>query len=279
MYYLLKEKFLFRWFFVAQLFDIAYANIPAICQFVFKYIFRREGKKEELKQFTIESDNIFFDLKTKPTFDDFQSAYMEEGIPVGAILISNRENCRQCERKLLLDTSWKTVVIYHLTRGTYLGCRLTKKCNKCKIYEHYGFYSKDGTRMFDKNFKENEFLLSTENTAIDMNILLYFKQEFVQGAMPFKSKATVYNMFHGYTDGSLDEFSDEETDLQSQPPTKKKRRCDYARNSNVLLSYMHAYGYTATISCRFSRGFPNIFVHDSYTVMRNFEKLLYSLGS
>ena len=77
--------------------------------------------------------------------------------------------------------------------------------------------------MFDKNFKENEFLLSTENTAIDMNILLYFKQEFVQGAMPFKSKATMYNMFHGYTDGSLDEFSDEETDLQSQPPTKKKK--------------------------------------------------------
>lgn len=46
----------------------------------------------------------------------------------------------------------------------------------------------------------NEFLLSTEETAIDMNMLRYLDEEIVHGAVPFQVKANVYNSVHGYSD-------------------------------------------------------------------------------
>ena len=67
----------------------------------------------------------------------------------------------------------KDVIVYHMTRGTYIGSRFTKKCSKCKIQEHYGFYKRDSKRMFDDDCLTNEFLLTTEDTAIDMQLLKY----------------------------------------------------------------------------------------------------------
>jgi hypothetical protein len=66
-------------------------------------------------------------------------------------------------------------------------------------------------------------LLSTENTAIDRSILRYLKEEFVQGAIPFKLKAKVYNTFHGYTQDNSDESSGEELDYNLSQSKKKKR--------------------------------------------------------
>ena len=52
--------------------------------------------------------------------------------------------------------------------------------------------------MFDSDCFEKEFLLSTEDTAIDMQMLKYLDQKVVQGACPFLLKAKVYNSVHGY---------------------------------------------------------------------------------
>lgn len=57
------------------------------------------------------------------------------------------------------------VVIYHSERGTYLGSRVTKFCRNCKVYEHYGFWTEDGIKHVDTTCLENEFLLSSEDTA------------------------------------------------------------------------------------------------------------------
>lgn len=117
----------------------------------------------------------------------------------------------------------KDVVVYHLTRGTYLGCRFTKKCTKCKTQEHYGHYKKEEKRVFDSGCLEKEFLLSTEDTAIDMQILKYLDQEVVQGACPFLLKAKVYNSVHGYgnmTEKDLGGVSEESV-------SSKKRRYIY----------------------------------------------------
>ena len=72
-----------------------------------------------------------------------------------------------------------------MTRGTYIGSRFTKKCSKCKIQEHYRFYKRDGKRMFDNDCLTNEFLLTSEDTAIDMTLLKYLDEEEAQGACPF----------------------------------------------------------------------------------------------
>jgi hypothetical protein len=45
--------------------------------------------------------------------------------------------------------------------------------------------------MFDDDCLTNEFLLTTEDTAIDMQLLKYLDQEVVQGACPFLFKANL----------------------------------------------------------------------------------------
>ena len=101
-------------------------------------------------------------------------------------------------RNLVLDTNWKALTVYHATRGTYISCCLTKHCGKCRLYAHYEFWTEGGLKMFDECFWNKEFLLRTEDTAVDMSVLKYFKHEFVMGAKSFKMKAAVYNIFHGY---------------------------------------------------------------------------------
>ena len=53
--------------------------------------------------------------------------------------------------------------------------------------------------MFNRDCLSKEFLLSTEETAIDLNILRYLEEEIVYAALPFQAKANVYNSVHGYS--------------------------------------------------------------------------------
>jgi hypothetical protein len=110
------------------------------------------------------------------TFHDFS---LETGIPAAAVLMSQRKECRRCGKPLQIDQNWKSIVVYHLTRGTYLGCHLSKKCSKCKVYEHYGFFTENGQRTFDSDCLNNEFLMSTDETAIDMMLLKYVNEDII----------------------------------------------------------------------------------------------------
>ena len=98
---------------------------------------------------------------------------------------------------LVLYANWKALTVHHSTRGTYIGCRLTKRCGKCRLYGHYGFSTEGGLKMFDESFWNREFLLSTEDTAVDMNVLKHFKQEFVMGYSNFmESKLIFIQLFY-----------------------------------------------------------------------------------
>ncbi|CAB3990482.1 Hypothetical predicted protein, partial [Paramuricea clavata] len=121
------------------------------------------------------------------TFHDFS---LETGIPAAAVLMSQRKECRRCGKPLQIDQNWKSIVVYHLTRGTYLGCRISKKCSKCKVYEHYGIFTENGQRTFDSDYLNNEFLMSTDETAIDMMLLKYANEDIIQGAVSFLLKFT-----------------------------------------------------------------------------------------
>ena len=158
-------------------------------------------------------------LKSQSTrFKEFNAFCMAKGFPYGAVFVTHRECCCFCGGKLSVCEDGKDVVVYHLTRGTYLGCRFTKKCTKCKTQEHYGHYKKAGKRVFDTECLENEFLLSTEDTAIDMHILKYVDQEVVQGACLFLLKAKVYNSIHGYGNMAEEELGE----VNEESVTSKK---------------------------------------------------------
>ena len=192
---------------------------------------REESNVVCLERFSAFIDNMDFMypdlLSGKDSFSVFNEYCIAEGLSYSAVFVSEREICRFCGGNLATMASGKEVIVYHLTRGTYLGSRFAKHCRKCKVQEHYGFYNHNGKRIFDKDCLEKEFLLSTEETAIDINLLRYLDKEIVHGALPFQVKAKVYNSVHGYSNRKVEEVDCNEHDTDDRPSDAKKRRYEY----------------------------------------------------
>lgn len=86
-----------------------------------------------------------------------------------------------------------------MTEGTYMGCRMTKVCRKCKVYEHHGYWYQNGERYFDSDSLSCDFLLSTEDTTFDMNVLSECGQFLFIGAVPFSTCSANYNRRFKYS--------------------------------------------------------------------------------
>jgi len=96
-------------------------------------------------------------------FNDFTVSF---GHPLATGLISPRQVCRKCMKALtVLEKKVHVVTIYHSERGSYLGSRVTKFCWKCKIYEHYGFWTENSIKHLDISCLDSEFFISSEDTA------------------------------------------------------------------------------------------------------------------
>ena len=76
----------------------------------------------------------------KDMFTTFNEYCITKGLSHSTVFVSQRDLCRYCSRKLTTCPTGKEVVVYHMTRGTYLVSRFTKNCQKCRVQEHYGFY-------------------------------------------------------------------------------------------------------------------------------------------
>lgn len=177
---------------------------------------------EEVDHFATFVDNFLYmhpDMCERNSFKSFNYFCCAKGVNFSAVFISKRQDCRLCGRKLTTLPNGKEIVVYHQTRGTYLGTRFTKQCRKCKVQEHYGFFNHAGKRVFNEDCLANEFILSTEDTAIDISLLRYLDEEIVHGALPFQVKANVYNSVHGYSQKNVVECSDRLSD----PKLKKTR--------------------------------------------------------
>ena len=70
----------------------------------------------------------------KQCFSEFHDFSVGSGCPMATILATNREVCRRCNKKLVIEGKPRVVVLYHIFFGSYLGSRITKRCRKCKIY-------------------------------------------------------------------------------------------------------------------------------------------------
>ena len=148
--------------------------------------------------FVAETQNIlhFYSsvLKSdRELFREFHDFSLKCGKPIATILRSSRVNCRKCGKKLAFENKVSPVVIYSNRRGTYLGSRLTKVCRKCKIYEHHGYWSVEGKRRFNSDSASSEFLLSSEDTAFEIDVLAELCSLLVIGAVPFSTYAASYN--------------------------------------------------------------------------------------
>ena len=95
----------------------------------------------------------------KQCFSEFHDFSVNSGLPIASILATNREVCRRCNKTLTIEGKPCVVVFYHIFFGTYLGSRITKSCQKCKIYEHYGYWIENGKRQLYEHCLELDFLL------------------------------------------------------------------------------------------------------------------------
>ena len=133
----------------------------------------------------------------KDRFAAFHDYTLLCGRPMAAVLISSRNNCRECGKQLFVENQLHPIVIYSNHRGTFLGSRVSKLCRHCKIHEHYGYYTKESKKCYDRDVLLMDYLQSTEDTAFDLNLLKDCSNLLVVGAVPFSTYATSYNRrFH-----------------------------------------------------------------------------------
>ena len=153
--------------------------------------------------FVAESESLFqlvpsLQESSTEQFERFRDFTVECGKPVASVLVSERRSCRKCGQVLILEKKRHVVVFYLSEYRSYLGCRLTKLCRKCKIYEHYGFWTCNGKKYFDNRCLQNKFLLSTEDTAFDMSLIRQCSSLLIVGAKPFSTFTASYNRRFGY---------------------------------------------------------------------------------
>ena len=132
-------------------------------------------------------------------FRDFHDFTWKCGKPIATVLSSSRDLCPKCGRKLVFENKAIPVIIYSNHQGTYLGSRLTKLCRKCKIYEHHGHWPVDGKRHFNRDSVLSEFLLSSEDTAFQMDVLAQCNNLLVISAVLLCTYAASYNRCFEYS--------------------------------------------------------------------------------
>ena len=125
------------------------------------------------------------------------------------------DNCRKCGTTLALENKVHPVVVYSNQIGTYLGCRVTKWCKKCKIYEHYGFWTEGKKKHYNPECLSLDFILSSEDTAFDNTLIKECSNLLVIGAVPFRTFAASYNRRFDYP---------KQTEEDMKPKVKRMKR-------------------------------------------------------
>ena len=137
-------------------------------------------------------------MSEKDRFREFHDYTLMCGQPMATVLLSPQEICKKCHKQLSLDPNPHPIVIYSLSKGTYLGCRLTKFCRKCKLHQHYGYSTQGNEKTYCHDVLDLNFLLSSEDTAFDIELLKECSNLLVIGATPFSTYACSYNRRFGY---------------------------------------------------------------------------------
>ena len=200
-------------FFLFQIIGDVFLYFPRLCSITRRYvsvgIAENDGENVDEKEdarFAGETRSLLYLCKSrnvtkgfKADFREFHDFSVKCGIPMASVLVNKRDSCCRCNRILVVDGKPRVVVIYRIFLGSYLGCRITKCCRKCKIYEHYGFWLENGERYFDEEFEKMEFMISSEETVFDMTLMRENASLLVMGALPFRTFAASYNRRFGLT--------------------------------------------------------------------------------
>ena len=196
-----------RLFFVFQSIGSIFLKIPVFTTAIKRFVLGNSNSAAGDLEFILPNDRFVaecegllylkgFLISEKILFKELHDMSLELGQPLATVLVSSQETCRICSKALVVESKVHPVVIYSLYHGTYLGSCVTKVCRKCKLYEHYGYWSHGKKKHFTNESLQSEFLLSTEDTAFEFALLQQYAHLLVLGALPFSTFAASYITHH-----------------------------------------------------------------------------------
>ena len=167
---------------------------------------RNSFTTEEARQFienieVLNKDALATDLQL--TDDIVGMVRTGTDIPLGVVLISSKDNCRNCGSKLYVRADRpSTITVYNDSMGTLPGTHYTKYCRRggCSLQQHYGFYTMGSSSetIYDEEWATLHYFMSTRETAFTMDMLCRLDKEILIGQISYKQRADIYNDIHGY---------------------------------------------------------------------------------
>ena len=153
-----------------------------------------------------------------------------------------------CGNQLLLKArdSIRKIVVYDDVHGTYIGYHYIKFCKNstCKFRQYYGKHTTDGVELYyDQDWMDNDFFLSTQQTAFSMRLLRNFDSKLLIGQISYNQKANIYNTSHGYNGRPMKTRSAKKGDSEPEIDTAEgdlkhdKRYIKKYVSPNLFISY------------------------------------------
>lgn len=160
-----------------------------------------ENVKVMIENLQVFNDHAFY--SDKQLLSEFLSFSPNGGRPIGIALISNATICKLCGGKLLLKKDRPShVTIYTQTFGTVVGSHFHKYCQNfrsgCNFRQFYGYHSSGSQHLYDCNWDQLDYLVSTSETAFEISMLSAFDVELLIGQISYKQKADIYNLTNKY---------------------------------------------------------------------------------
>ena len=195
-------------FFIYRLFGSGFLQVHKLCFVLKRFIFGEKAlpyskdHQQETRAFVAEAESLLSvvpgcDVSRKELFKELQEYGINCNYPTGCLLMTSHTKCRSCFKELVWDGKHHIVVVYDLKFGEYLATRITKICRKCKISEQYGYWTFEGKKHYNDDALNNEFILISEETALDIDLLKDMSNLLIVGAVPFSTYASSYNRRFG----------------------------------------------------------------------------------
>lgn len=175
--------------------------------------FAAHGSKDEAlhppKMQALVENLQYLDKDAFVNDDNLMESLLQEkgsdGKSLGVVLISPLYKCQTCGADLMVKADRPShLTLYSDAYGTVTALHYRKICKNtrkgiCNTVQHYGYYSTaTGVITYDETWNKLPYFISSQETVLEMTILMKLDAEVLIGVMSYNQRADIYNYLHGY---------------------------------------------------------------------------------
>jgi hypothetical protein len=123
------------------------------------------------------------------------------GKPLGLVLISPVNSCVLCGQRLTLRRDRPaSITVYDDNLGPVLGSHFHKICTtkSCKLTQYFGYYTIGSRSIFNDDWKDLTYFVSSSLTAFSLSMLKRIDIEIIIGQLSYKQIADIFNHVHSF---------------------------------------------------------------------------------